>query len=70
MTNTRLLRARMIEKNKTAHDLAAEVGICEMSLRNKINNITEFKASEIFTLCKSLDIAEYEAYFFCPNVDK
>ena len=64
MTNTRLLKAKIIEIGKTYGELAAAVGICETSLRNKINDKSPFKATEIATLCHELNIGDKDKYFF------
>ena len=46
--------------------IAKQMGISRYSLSNKINNVTEFKSSEISQLCKILQIekSEIAKYFF------
>ena len=52
MTDTKLLRDWLDEKGIKLKSIAARMGITPYSLQKKINNETEFKASEIsvFTL--------------------
>lgn len=64
MTNTRLLKAKIIEKGKTYRELAAELQISETSLRNKVNNKSPFKLCEVAKLCAILEITNMETYFF------
>lgn len=65
MTNTNLLRAKIIECGFTQQSIAKKIGISYQGFSNKINNIREFKASEINTLCELLNIKDKDAYFFC-----
>ena len=71
MTNVQLL-VKYIEKSglKRSH-IAKQIGISAYSLSLKINNSSEFKASEIDALCKLLDIniEERMAIFFAEWVD-
>ena len=53
--------------------LAEKLGITPFGLDKKINNVTEFKASEIDTLCKLLGIknlSDKERIFFVKSVEK
>lgn len=47
MTDTKLLRDWLDEKGIKLKAIAARMGITPYSLQKKINNETEFKASEI-----------------------
>ena len=64
MTNTRLLKAKIVESGKTYRELAKELHISETSLRNKVNNKAFFRLREIVELCKILDITDKDTYFF------
>lgn len=64
MTNTRLLKAKIVESGKTYRELAVELQISETSLRNKVNNKTPFKLCEVAELCRILGITDKDAYFF------
>lgn len=64
-TNTRKLRGKILEKGYTYQDIAKRLNISYQSFSNKVNNKTEFKASEILIICDMLDIADKDGYFFC-----
>lgn len=72
MTNTLLLR-EAIDKSGLKHGYISDcLGITYQAFLNKINNKTEFKASEILTLSKilRLSVRERNDIFFAVNVDK
>lgn len=50
--------------------IAKKLNISAMALRNKINNITEFKPSEIITLKTMLSLSneDIQEIFFANNV--
>ena len=56
MTNTKKLRALILECGLTQEQVAAHLGITPASLNYKINNKREFKASEIKALVELLNI--------------
>ncbi len=56
MTNTIELEVAIKRARLTKRRVAKELGISSMGLYQKINNVTEFKASEISTLSKLLSI--------------
>lgn len=56
MTNTKKLRALILECGLTQEQVAAHLGITPASLNYKINNKREFKASEIKALVDLLNI--------------
>ena len=71
MTNTQLLRNKIEESGYKICYIAAKLGITYQGFSKKINNETEFKASEIKILYNllSLDDADREAIFFAQDVD-
>lgn len=64
-TNTKLLKAKIVELGFTQEQIAEKIGISYQSLCNKINNKYDFKASEIQALCDLLSIKDKDKYFFC-----
>jgi transcriptional regulator with XRE-family HTH domain len=58
------LKAKFVENGLTQKRIADKLGISYQSLSDKVNNKVEFKASEIETLCKILNIQVKEPYFF------
>ena len=58
------LKGRMTEKGYTIRKLSDEAGIPLTTLSYKLNGLTEFKASEMYTLCQILDIKNVKEYFF------
>ena len=51
----------------TQEQIAKKLNISYQSLSYKINNKTDFKASEIQTLCDILKITDKDQYFFCSK---
>ncbi len=73
MTDTNMLRAIIKKKGLKYTKIAEKLGITGYSLQKKIENKSEFKASEINKLCEILDIKllqTKEALFFTKPVDK
>lgn len=66
MTNTKELKEAIQKSGLKQKAIAKQLSISDTSLSNKINNIAEFKASEIFALCKILkfDKTTIELVFF------
>lgn len=60
MTNTELFRKKVEEKGITIKFLALKIGITRESLYNKLNNETEFKASEISRITDVLELTSKE----------
>lgn len=58
MTNTVELEVAIKRAGITKRELAGRLGLSEMGLYKKINNITEFKASEIYKICNILSIED------------
>ena len=69
MTNTTELEVAILRAGITKKEIAKRLGLSEMGLYKKINNITEFKASEIKALAEMLQITDIEAIFFANNVE-
>ena len=71
MTNTKKLRALILERGLTQEQVAAHLGITTASLNYKINNQREFKASEIKALVELLKIPDEDVpvIFFACDVD-
>ena len=66
MTNTQLLREKMEQSGYKLRFIASVAGLTYQGLLNKLNNVREFKASEIKALCDLLKLSETErtAIFF------
>ena len=71
MTNTLELEVAIVRANIKKKELANELGISQMGLYKKINNVTEFKASEISKLTGLLNLNtnEQKVIFFTQNSD-
>ena len=69
MTNTVELEVAIVRAGLTKREVAKRLGLSEMGLYKKINNITEFKASEIEALIEMLSIRDMEKIFFDKNVE-
>ena len=73
MANTEALEKKIRDQGIKKVFLAEKLGITSFGLSKKINNINEFKASEIQTLCELLNITslkEKESIFFFFFFDK
>lgn len=66
MTNTKLLKKKIDLSGYKMKYIAAQLGITYYGLAKKVNNETEFKASEIQILCDLLNVTgeEKEEIFF------
>ena len=66
MTNTSLLRKKIDESGYKLRFIASKLGITYQGFLKKINNETEFKASEMQILRELLNLtdAEFEQIFF------
>lgn len=60
MTNTELLKEKIEQSGYKLKYVASQLGITYYGFLKKINNETEFKASEIQTLCNLLEITKVE----------
>ena len=72
MTNTNMLKKKIEESGYKLRFIANKLGITYQGFLKKINNETEFKASEIQTLCNLLNIClqDRESIFFAEVVDR
>lgn len=72
MTDTKRLRRCIEERGYKLKYVAAYLGLSAYGLALKMNNVNEFKTSEICKLCELLDIQslqEKEAIFFKKKDD-
>lgn len=71
MTDTEKFRDIVQQKGLKYKFLAAELGITPFGLQKKIENKTEFKASEVQKLSELLGLSETERtqIFFSPKRD-
>lgn len=60
MTDTLELELAIKRAGFTKKEIADKLGISPMGLYQKINNVTEFKASEIALLYKLLNLKSFE----------
>ena len=60
----------IIEKFGTRGAFAAEMGLAESALSNRLGNKVHFDADEIYLACQLLGIdpKDISAYFFTPKV--
>lgn len=66
MVDSKEFEVVLLRKSITKKDLAKRLGISEMALYRKINNITEFKLSEIISVQAILELNDFQrdAIFF------
>lgn len=71
MTDTKLFREKVKHRGLKYAFLADLLGITTFGLQKKIDNVTEFKASEIAKLSEALDLTtdERNHIFFAPSSD-
>lgn len=72
MTDTIRLREKIAENGLKQGFIAEKLGITSYGFAKKLNNETEFKASEIKILCDLLNITslkEKESIFFANEVE-
>lgn len=72
MTDTKILRNLITESGLKYQHIAQMLDLSTYGLQKKIDNVNEFKASEIFKLCQILDIEDKdlkERIFFALQVD-
>ena len=71
MTDSLLLEIAIVKANLRKKEIAGALGLTPMGLYKKINNVTEFKASEISALSALLRIGkeERDAIFFKVDVE-
>lgn len=72
MTDTERLKEVIQKSGLKMQYLAKRLNLSYFGFSNKVNNVTEFKASEIDTLCELLQIkalSEKERIFFAKRVE-
>ena len=72
MTNSIEFDIATKRANVTKRYIAQALGITEMGLYKKVNNVTEFKASELAKLYEILQLQtldDQQRVFFAHNVD-
>lgn len=72
MTDTEKLREAINKSGLKLEFIANALGITRFTLAKKIENVTEFKTSEVQKMCEVLQIADAktkEAIFFARQVD-
>lgn len=71
MTNSVLFREAVAKAGIKYKFLAETMGITPYGLQKKIDNRSEFKASEIYTVSEVLNLSETDrnSIFFCHNSD-
>lgn len=71
MTDSIELEVAITRAKLTKQEIASKLGITAMGLYKKINNLSEFKASEIVILSKLLKLtnSQREKIFFTNFVD-
>lgn len=72
MTDTKKLREAIKNSGLKLEFIAEKLGITRFSLTKKIENVTEFKTSEVQKMCDVLGITDpetKEALFFASQVD-
>ena len=69
MTNSEMLKRKIKESGYKVQFIAQRIGLSYQGFLNKIQNQSEFKASEIQTLCEllNLSVPEREEIFFCAD---
>lgn len=69
MTNTNKLKGALASAGYTQQSMAKELGISTATFCNKLNNRTEFKASEMFILEEKLNIKDLAEIFYTQTVN-
>lgn len=60
MTNTAAMKNAIARSGLKKAFIASKIGVCYQTLSSKINNRTQFKSSEIETICELLGISDLE----------
>lgn len=71
MTNEKLLRMELVRGGVSTTEAASWLGISLQAFLSKMQNVREFKASEIYTLRKKLELTPtmQDEIFFAPDVE-
>lgn len=67
MANKELLDEYIKKSGLKMSFIAEKLGITVQSFGNKRNNLSSFKASEIYLLCDLLNIGDDKDKIFCPK---
>lgn len=66
MANTLMLELEIRKQGLTKKEVATLMGLSEQGFLLKLNNKTEFKASEIRKMCEILNLPD-NSLFFCDD---
>lgn len=69
MTDSRKLRAIILEKGMTQSEIAEKLKISLTTFNYKVNNKRSFNSDEMFKLCEILQIADPKPIFFANMRD-
>jgi transcriptional regulator with XRE-family HTH domain len=69
MTNTKKLKAAFAINGISQRKIAQDMNLSYYTFNKKVNNKSEFKASEIDYLSTQLNLSEKDSYFFARKVD-
>lgn len=67
MTNKELLDEYIAKSGLKISFIAEKLGITVQSFGQKRNNVSSFKAAEVYVLCDLLNIKEDRDKIFCPK---
>lgn len=72
MVNTNLFKAALVRNGMNTQDLAERIGMLRQSLSYRINNIVEFRISEVEKISQilGLTLEEKNLIFFANQVDE
>ena len=72
MVNSSKLEARIVERGYKKTAFADAIGMSQPTFRNRMRGKSDFKISEVQTICARLGITPEEmgAYFFASDVPK
>lgn len=71
MTNINMLKEYISNSGYKIYFIAEKLGISYPCLQTRLNNKTDFRQSEIYTLCEllNIDAEAKDKIFFASNVD-
>lgn len=72
MTNVNMLKEYILKSGYKIYFIAEKLGISYPCLQTRLNNKTDFRQTEIYTLCDLLNIDPdtRDKIFFAQSVDK
>ena len=62
MTNSKKFEIALMQRGKTKKDIAVLLGISLQSVYNKVNNVVDFKGTEISAIIKFLKLSSRELH--------